>query len=1081
MVLFNLLKNIPMKKITLLLITILLTTSVSFGQQIIFEEAFMGSAFPATWTNLDVDALPGDTFFTNQQSGTFFQPTEWTRANFGGAFGAAAYSLAEFKHDITFPDTANDWVISPQIGLLVNPSLSFQLNSIASGMTAELMIATTLAGATPVPSDFTSIQTLALTGDQTWTDYTQDLSAYANQSVYLAIRHTSVDQALGNQLKILGLRNFKVTEAIASDVVIDSVNLLSGVFHPSHIGTFDYYVVDYSKRTAVTPIVSVKNIGTNALDTVIVTAAILDAMNNGIIITDTVPMSTPLAVGASYVHTFAVQDLTSAFPSLGTSDYLNFVALSDSSHYNQGFNTATDRVSRLIIAPIVSYNMPFSTSFEVANVSTINFDHSTWGWKYFDNDGDGNTLAPYTFSNITMHDGSYGIYGSIINGNSLSVGAVDETLQSPEFTLTNGTTYQFSIYARTWPSVTGTATMHLTNAAGALNTTIGTISAAAGDTTNFVKHSFSYTATATSADFMININKGANSGFIILDQFEIVELFPPTAPVVSNSWNPCDSTLTTNISIEAGNTYSIDWGDGTTETITDSVVTHQYTTGATSYTMVATASNLLGSASTTNTINTPIAVSSTFTHTACGSYTWIDGNTYTATTDTPTHTIPNGSVYGCDSVVTLDLTIKTIPYSINHIVNCGDYTYTNGDIYTSSTTIIDSVINGGVNGCDSFIVVILTILDVDTGIENVTACGPYTWIDGNTYTSTTTAMHTIVDGAANNCDSTVILNFALGAYASGTDVVNLCAPSYTWIDGNTYTSNNNTATHTIPNGSINGCDSIVTLNLNIKQPGMRTDTVSTCNHYYVWPVTGNAYYYSTDTVTRTIVGGASNGCDSIITLDLTLIPPSTGVDSIVACNSYVWIDHSTYTSSNNTSTHTIEDGAVSGCDSIVTLNLSIEKMMLLTIAENNGVLSVNVSNANYQWIDCNTNSPISGATNQSFEPQSFGQYAVVVTSTSGICSATSDCFDFSVGINNVYRNDMNIYPNPTKDIVMVELYEHNATALVDIKNSLGQTVISKTINKGINTIELKDLASGLYFIHIELENKKQFIEKLIKQ
>jgi uncharacterized delta-60 repeat protein len=50
--------------------------------------------------------------------------------------------------------------------------------------------------------------------------------------------------------------------------------------------------------------------------------------------------------------------------------------------------------------------------------------------------------------------------------------------------------------------------------------------------------------------------------------------------------------------------------------------------------------------------------------------------------------------------------------------------------------------------------------------------------------------------------------------ATGTDVISHCGP-YTWIDGNEYTTSNNTATFTISGGAANGCDSIVTLNLTI--------------------------------------------------------------------------------------------------------------------------------------------------------------------------------------------------------------------------------------------------------------------------
>ena len=48
--------------------------------------------------------------------------------------------------------------------------------------------------------------------------------------------------------------------------------------------------------------------------------------------------------------------------------------------------------------------------------------------------------------------------------------------------------------------------------------------------------------------------------------------------------------------------------------------------------------------------------------TACNTYIWIDGNTYTASNNTATHTLTNAG--GCDSVVTLDLTIDTVDISV---------------------------------------------------------------------------------------------------------------------------------------------------------------------------------------------------------------------------------------------------------------------------------------------------------------------------------------------------------------------------------------------------------------------------------
>ncbi|MGZ2371696.1 T9SS type A sorting domain-containing protein [Ancylomarina sp. YFZ004] len=47
---------------------------------------------------------------------------------------------------------------------------------------------------------------------------------------------------------------------------------------------------------------------------------------------------------------------------------------------------------------------------------------------------------------------------------------------------------------------------------------------------------------------------------------------------------------------------------------------------------------------------------------ACGSHTWIDGNTYTTSNNTASLTLTN--VHGCDSVVTLNLTINNVDVSV---------------------------------------------------------------------------------------------------------------------------------------------------------------------------------------------------------------------------------------------------------------------------------------------------------------------------------------------------------------------------------------------------------------------------------
>jgi hypothetical protein len=111
-----------------------------------------------------------------------------------------------------------------------------------------------------------------------------------------------------------------------------------------------------------------------------------------------------------------------------------------------------------------------------------------------------------------------------------------------------------------------------------------------------------------------------------------------------------------------------------------------------------------------------------------------------------------------------------------------------------------------------------------------------------------------------------------------------------------------------------GCDSVVTLNLTVNSPVTNYVTNLFCDSYIYYGqlyTTPNTFYENLFTI---------NGCDSLVVVEYSL-NNSYGVDTQVACNSYTWINGNTYTSSNNSATYTIQNAA--GCDSIVTLNLTV--------------------------------------------------------------------------------------------------------------------------------------------------------------
>jgi len=177
------------------------------------------------------------------------------------------------------------------------------------------------------------------------------------------------------------------------------------------------------------------------------------------------------------------------------------------------------------------------------------------------------------------------------------------------------------------------------------------------------------------------------------------------------------------------------------------------------------------------------------------------------------------------------------------------------------------------------------------------------------------------------------------------DTVVAC-DTYTWIDGNTYTSSTNLPKDTI---NLTGYDSIITLDLTINSSSTGTDTQSACDSY-TW-IDGTTYTASNTTATDTLVNAA--GCDSVVTLNLTITNSSTSRDVQTACNSFTWINGVTYTANTNSVTDTLTNAA--GCDSIITLDLRITSIDTNLTLSGSILTSDEITpGATFQWIDCGT-------------------------------------------------------------------------------------------------------------------------------
>ena len=200
--------------------------------------------------------------------------------------------------------------------------------------------------------------------------------------------------------------------------------------------------------------------------------------------------------------------------------------------------------------------------------------------------------------------------------------------------------------------------------------------------------------------------------------------------------------------------------------------------------------------------------------------------------------------------------------------------------------------------------------------EPVSACDEYYWAFADS-TITTSGTYTHVGLNVGGCDSTLTLTVTIHqSQASIPTPVESC-DSYYWAEADTTITMNGTYTHVFT--TTQGCDSTVTLGVTIYKSTSSVETpVVTCDEYY---------WASADTTIKasgayTHVFSTIHGCDSVVTLNATINKSAdVTADPVTECNSYYWAFADSTIITSGTYTHT--GATIAGCDSMVTINVTI--------------------------------------------------------------------------------------------------------------------------------------------------------------
>lgn len=204
-------------------------------------------------------------------------------------------------------------------------------------------------------------------------------------------------------------------------------------------------------------------------------------------------------------------------------------------------------------------------------------------------------------------------------------------------------------------------------------------------------------------------------------------------------------------------------------------------------------------------------------------------------------------------------------------------------------------------------------------------------------------------------------------------------------------------------------------------PTGSTQQAETCNQY-LWPETGGIY--TSSGIYRNILAG-SQGCDSIVSLDLTL-----------------WEYENT-----------------------ISQNLFGE-----LIAGPNAFID------DYKWVTCDGNYTVVG-TEGAFEVTVSGSYALI--STSGNCVDTSNCiYAYVLGIDELEAAGFSVFPNPAQDQLTVS-YTQNMPFEIEITSINGQLIYHGNHING-DKLNTQSWKPGIYLVQI-LSGDNRYVTRIVKE
>ena len=150
------------------------------------------------------------------------------------------------------------------------------------------------------------------------------------------------------------------------------------------------------------------------------------------------------------------------------------------------------------------------------------------------------------------------------------------------------------------------------------------------------------------------------------------------------------------------------------------------------------------------------------------------------------------------------------------------------------------------------------------------------------------------------------------------------------------------------------------------------------------------------------------------------------------------------------------------------------------ILSSEDLLIATTDSASFQWVRCDlAYEAIPEATASTLQVTGSGSYAVV--SINGICRDTSECIEVALtATHDDQKTDISIYPNPVTDVFYLDNLNPDE-AEVRLYDLRGVPVNTNIIHmQGKMSIDISDLASGVYVLHVDVKGVGRLVYRVVR-